>query len=278
MIIRKFWDSDRVFRHSVVYRYLELCGYNVVLSNNEPPRISISNLRKNFGEINDIIYGPGRGSVDFDALAYNDTSLVIGEVKTRLIPRIFKETRSLETVRKFIEYHISDPINAKKFWDYLKSMGKIQRYLDNETSISELGKELLGVIVKEDIRGLFNKSTNIYVGLFTIDMFKNASYYNELLNDILNLIEWFVSVLKNKGMLYDKKFGAFIVLFRPRGFTDTCVPSSFDISVLGDKICSSNTELLKDIEWGIGIAGCDKCNYKKYCRILMGELGTKCLR
>ncbi len=198
MMTRRFWDSDRVFRHNVVYKYLKLCGYNIVLSNNEPPRININKLKRCFNKIRDIIYGPEKGSVDFDALAYSGRSLVVGEVKTRLIPRIFRDTRNLAIVRKFIGYHISDPITARKFWDYLKSTGRIQRYLDNETSISELGKELLGAVVKEGIRELFNKSTDIYVGLFTIDMLKNIEYYNELLKDIFNLIEWFMDVMKHE--------------------------------------------------------------------------------
>jgi len=247
MIGRKFWDSDRLFRHNVVYKYLESCEYNIVLSNNEPPRINIGRLKKYFNKISNMIYGSEKGSIDLDVLAYNKHSLVVGEVKTRLIPRIFRDSQNLEIVRKFIGYHVSNPIVAKKIWDYLKNTGRIQKHLDNEASISELGKELLGIIARDDIRKLLVESKKMYVGLFTLDMLRNTKYYNELLRDIYGLVEWFKNVIKDKTILDNKYIYSFIVLFKPKEYVNNCTPRSFTIKVLGSNPCPNNLGILNDI-------------------------------
>ncbi len=75
-----------------------------------------------------------------------------------------------------------------------------------------------------------------------------------------------------------KKLRPFIILFKPREFTNNCTPSSFTVSVLGDIPCPNNIDVLEGIKWELEINGCDKCSYKGYCRLLMDGIETKCLR
>ncbi len=272
MVERKtYWDSDRVFRHNVVYPYMKRCGYEVKLMKHEPPRINIGILKRKFKDISDSIRGPSRGSVDFDVLGYNINSLVVGEVKTRLIPRIYaNSSKNLSIIRKFIGYHISSPKRAIAYWNELNRLRFLQKFLDNETSISELGKELLGVLARDDIRYIYDRSKYLYVGLFILDMLTDR-YYKELFNDILDLINWYTSILNKKGDIHSKIIRPFITIFRPERYDEKCRPLLFTVKVIGEKFCLNNTVLLH-VNWsdnGSKINGCIVCNYYKTCNALL---------
>ena len=82
-----------------------------------------------------------RGLVEVDLAAAVGDVLLVGEVKTRLVPRILSR-RDLGVLLDFLRYHLAPPADALEAWERLASRRLVSRGgYDSPASISELTRE-----------------------------------------------------------------------------------------------------------------------------------------
>ncbi len=96
---------------------------------------------RELGEIDSILGVGERALVEVDVLARGPGGLaVVGEVKTRLAPRILSRhpPRVLEA---FLAYHLDEPQAALEAWEWLESRGAVSSLYDNPASVAELVRE-----------------------------------------------------------------------------------------------------------------------------------------
>ncbi len=262
--------SDKTLRNCIMPEYLENHGYisiKELIGLKENPRISIKRIVNCYSQLS--ILDPfrlecnsnSRSSVDLDiaALSKDSKTLVIGELKSRIIPMIFHryKTRSeaLNVAKLMLQYHLDEPRNAMNAFERLRILGLANKYLDKVSSVCELLREILAVKCHPKLKHLYTKCDKIIIFAAILGRI------SELIGFVSECIDRLLSFINDLDSDLSSKIDGYVILaLRPRSFTSKEVIINVEVNNteahFNSKIIRINNE---------NIQNCSECTYRDIC-------------
>ena len=279
---RRHWCGDDYFRGCILREALEGLGLRVLIPARRPnpatgklPRkdstfshSDIVSLLESMGDadirrVYNSMNSEPRGRGDIDLLALHGGTILVAEVKTRLIPYAYKRFGPKPT-ELMIRYHISPPSDALRDWITLEKLRVLDRRNDNPNSIAELARAAAAAHAMISSRS----SRGLVVGLVShcaINMFRRT---------VISSLERTASYLERLGLPI-RGYALITLVHRnirgvPREVTVECVGGGCSIAGIpgeaGVRLSLSDCPPAGD---------CASCAYRRVCPILCAAGRTR---